>query len=149
LERTTAQAQLDLASRKEADLAELQTAHETATGQIAALLLETEAASAAYRANLEADALTWDERRQAALAEAQGIRDAAQAEADGILEAAKHEGDRLLQEATKDAARERSRIEAEVALLTGRRQAVVDQLGELANLVGVSVEQYGDGEPAT
>ena len=38
-------------------------------------------------------------------------------------------------------------LEAEIALLIGRRKAIVAQLGELSALAGSSAVDYGDGEP--
>ena len=99
-----------------------------------------------YRTRLEADAKTWNERRAAALAEAEQIIASARAEAEGIASAAEHEGERIRAERTREAEVEVERLQAELKLLIGRRQSVVEQLGELANLVGVSVADYTDAE---
>ena len=37
--------------------------------------------------------------------------------------------------------------EAEIALLVGRRKAILAQLGELSALAGSSAVEHGDGEP--
>ncbi|HRA05181.1 MAG TPA: DivIVA domain-containing protein [Propionicimonas sp.] len=146
VERTVAEAKLQLATQKEADLAELRTAQVASAAQIEKLLVDTESASAAYRAKLAEDSRVWDDRRAAALADADQIIASARAEADGIVEAAKHDGERVREDAVRAAVEEKTRVEAEVQLLVGRRQAVVDQLGELANLVGVSVADYTEGD---
>jgi hypothetical protein len=101
-----------------------------------------------YAARLDADALTWDQRRQAAHAEAAQIVAAAHAEAVRIRAAAETAATAERAEALRETQLEVARLEAEIAQLIGRRKAIVAQLGELSALAGSSAADYGDGDPA-
>jgi F0F1-type ATP synthase membrane subunit b/b' len=102
---------------------------------------------AEHAARLDADALTWEQRREAARAEAAEIVAAARVEATTILKEADDRARALRAAILEGSEKQKAELEAEIALLVQRRKAVVAQLGELSALAGSSAVDYGDGEP--
>lgn len=143
-ERHYAEQQVALTQQKEADLASLKLAHEDAAGKLAALVEDARTQAAGFQAKIESDAQTWDQRREAVLAEAERIRQAAEAEASSIRSAARKEAKTVHAEAIRVAEAKKAKLESRVDLLTGRHKAILSQLNELSALAGKSVVEYGD-----
>lgn len=149
VEREIAETRLSTITEKESALAEVKATHEAATKELNELLGATAKQGEEYAAKLDADALTWDQRRQAAHEEANGILGAARTQAADLVATAKHEADTLHEEAVSASEATKARLEADIDHLVGRRKAIVAQLGELSALAGSSAADYGDGEPVT
>lgn len=143
-ERHYAEQQVALAQQKEADLASLKLAHEDAAGKLTALVEGARTQSAGFQAKIESDAQTWDQRREAVLAEAERIRQAAEAEAGSILASARKEAKTVHADAIRIAEEKKTKLESRIELLSGRHKAILSQLNELSALAGKSVVEYGD-----
>jgi DivIVA domain-containing protein len=143
-ERHYAEQQVALAQQKEADLAALSLAQEEAASKLAALIEDARGQAEGFQAKIESDADTWDQRREAVLAEAERIRQAAEAEAESILTSARKEAKTVHADAIRIAEAKKAKLESRVDLLSGRHKAILDQLNELSALAGKSVVEYGD-----
>lgn len=146
-EREAAEHRLSLVTEKEAALADVNAAHEATSAEIEDLLEKVRQDAAGHAARFEADSLTWEQRREAARAAAAEILAAGRAQAAGVLQEADDRARALRAATLREAEEQKARLEAEIALLIGRRKAIVAQLGELSALAGTSAADYGDGDP--
>lgn len=146
-EREATEHRLSVVTEKEAALADVKAAHEATAAELEDLLDHTRQRMAEHAARLDADTLTWEQRREAARAEAAEIVAAARVEATTILQEADDRARALRAATLEGSQKEKAELEAEIALLIQRRKAVVAQLGELSALAGSSAVDYGDGEP--
>ncbi len=148
-ERVSAEQAAELARVREATLAEIAVVRQTAVDQVNGLVEAARASAEEQRARLEADLLTADQRREAARAEAAGITGAAAEQARQTVEAARHEAARITAEANQAAEERTSRLDAEIAALSERKQAIVGQLEELSSLAAESTRQAAGAAPET
>lgn len=146
-EREATEHRLSVITEKDAALADVKAAHETASAELEDVVVQTRQRMADHAARLEADSVTWEQRREAARAEAAEIVAAARAEAAMHLQEVHDRARELRAALLSGAEQEKAALEAEIALLVGRRKAIVAQLGELSALAGSSAVDYGDGEP--
>ena len=146
-EREAVEHRLGVVAEKESALADVKAAHEATTAELEELVTHAQQRMAEHAAKLEADSLTWEERRQAARAEAAEIVASAHVEAAAILKEADDRAKALRASMLQGSEQQKAGIEAENALLIGRRKAIVAQLGELSALAGSSAADYGDGVP--
>ncbi|MBU3977448.1 DivIVA domain-containing protein [Propionicimonas sp.] len=143
-DRHYAEQQVALAQQKEADLASLKLAQEEAAGKLESLVEGARERAEGFQAKIESDSQTWDQRREAVIAEAERIRQAAEAEADSIMVAARKEAKTVHSAAIRVAEDKKAKLESSVDLLAGRHKAILAQLNELSALAGKSVVEYGD-----
>ena len=146
-EREATEHRLSVVTEKEAALADVKAAHEATAAELEDLLDHARQRMIDHAARLDADALTWEQRREAAREEAAEIVAAARAEAATILQEADDKARALRAATLEGTEKQKSELEAEIALLIGRRKAIVAQLGELSTLAGSTAVDYGDGEP--
>jgi DivIVA domain-containing protein len=146
-ERGATEQRLSLVTEKEAALADVKAAHEATAAELEDLVEHARQRLAEHAARLDADSLTWEQRREAARTEAAEIVTAARTESAAIMQEADNRARALRAAILNGAEEHKARLEAEVALLTGRRKAIVAQLGELSALADTSAAEYGDGEP--
>lgn len=146
-EREATEHRLSVVTEKEAALADVKAAHEATAAELEDLLDHARQRMTEHAAGLDADALTWEQRREAARAEAAEIVAAARAEAAAVLQEADHRARALRAAILEGSQKQKAELESEIALLIGRRKAIVAQLGELSALAGSSAVDYGDGEP--
>ncbi len=146
-EREATEHRLSVVTEKEAALADVKAAHEATAAELEDLVDHARRRMDEHAARLDADALTWEQRREAARAEAAEIVAAAQSEAAAIVQEAEDRGRAQRAAMLEGAEKQKSDLEAEIALLIGRRKAIVAQLGELSALAGSTAVDYGDGEP--
>lgn len=143
-ERHYAEQQVALAEQRQADLASLQLAQEEAATKLDELVAAARQQAESFQIKVEADSQTWDQRREAVIAEAEQTRLAAEAQAEAILAAARAEAASLQAEAVRLAEDKKAKIETSVELLSGRQKAILAQLNELSALAGMSVIQFGE-----
>jgi DivIVA domain-containing protein len=143
-ERHYAEQQVALAQQKEADLASLKLAQDESASALEALVESARAQAAEFQTKIESDSQTWDQRREAVLAEAERTRQAAEAEAASIVSAARAQAKNLHSKAIKVAEEKKAKLESAVDLLSGRQKAILDQLNELYSLAGKSVMEFGE-----
>jgi len=146
-EREATEHRLSVVTEKEAALADVKAAHEATSAELEDLIDHARKRMAEHAARVDADALTWEQRREAARAEAAEIVAAARVEATTILQEADDRARALRAAILEGSQKEKAELEAEIALLIQRRKAVVAQLGELSALAGSGAVDYGDGEP--
>jgi hypothetical protein len=146
-EREATEHRLSVVTEKEAALADVKAAHEASSAELQDLVEHAGQRMAEHAARLDADSLTWEQRREAARAEAAEIVGAARKESAAILQEADDRARVLRAAILQGTEQQRAGLEAEIAILIGRRKAIVAQLGELSALAGTSASEYGDGEP--
>lgn len=147
-ERHYAEHQATLAQQKEADLIALRAAQDEAAAALDSLVETARAKAGTFQAKIESDAQTWDQRREAVIAEAESLRQTAESEAEGIVATARAEAKNVHAEAIRIAQDKKAKLESRVDLLTGRHKAILSQLNELSALAGKSVVEYGDSDDA-
>ncbi len=145
IERETAEQQLSLATQRQADLAELAAARDAAAADLDRLLNTAAQQASDYAARLEQDSLTWDQRRQAAQADAAQIRRAAEAEATTIVTTARDQAEQIRADALRQAEADQAKLEADVELLQERHRAIIAQLGELSALAASAGDPEKEG----
>ena len=131
-ETRAAEQSAELARARAEALAETAAARDRARSEIDTMVAVAQQQAGEYRARMDADAVTADQRREAARAEAAGIVGAGQQEAERVIEAARHEAARIIFEANEAASGQVETLQREIKTLTMRRQAVVDQLEALS-----------------
>lgn len=147
-DREAAEHRLGVVTEKEAAIADVKAAHEASTAELEDLLAKSRSRVEEHAARLAADSLTWEERREAARAEAAEIVVAARTAAAGILTEAEDRGQEHRAAMLRLGEEQKAALEADVELLTARRKAVVAQLGDLSTLAGTTAADYGDGDPS-
>jgi DivIVA domain-containing protein len=147
-EREATEHRLSVVTEKAAALADVKAAHEATAAELEDLVDHARQRMAEHAARLDADALTWEQRREAARAEADEIVAAARVEAATILKEVDNRARALRAASLEGAEKQKSDLEAEITLLSGRRKAIVAQLGDLSALAGSTAVDYGDGEPS-
>lgn len=143
-ERLAAVQITEAAQGKEQSLAAVAQARSEAADAIEAMVASARQQAEEYRQRLEADALTWDQRRQAALAEAAEITLGAQNEARAVVEAAQNTAAKLLSEAHRESELRKVQLSQDIDRLTVRKQAIVAQLESLSSLATESVKDFPD-----
>ncbi len=146
-EREATEHRLSVVTEKEAALADVKAAHEASSAELEDVVDHARQRMTEHAARLDADAITWEERREAARAEAAEIVAAARAAEAAIMREADDRARALRAAILEGTEKQKADLEAEIALLIGRRKAIVAQLGELSALAGASAVDYGDGEP--
>ncbi|MGV8909581.1 MAG: DivIVA domain-containing protein [Propionicimonas sp.] len=144
-EREATEHQLSVVTEREAALADVKAAHVATAAELEHLVAQAQLRMAEHAARLEADSLTWEQRREAARAEAAEIVASARTEAAGILQEADDRAKAQRAAMLLGTEQQKAGLDAEIALLIGRRKAIVAQLGELSALAGSSAADYGDG----
>ncbi len=145
-QRTVAEQQAELLRNKEAQLVALKQAQDQAASTLNTLLEESKRRADEYRTKIEADSETWDQRLAAVQAEADGIRQSAVTQAEAILANARTEAEGIHAEGLRAAEERKSKLEANLELLTKRHKAILAQLNELSSLAGRSVAEYQDDD---
>lgn len=146
-EREATEHRLSVVTEKEAALADVKAAHEATSAELEDLVAHARQRMADHAARLEADSVTWEQRREAGRAEAAEIVAAGRAEAAANLQEADDRARALRAQILSGSEQQKAALEAEIALLIGRRKAIVAQLGDLSALAGTTAADYGDGEP--
>lgn len=143
-ERLAAVQITEAAKAKEESLAAVAQARREAAETIETMVASARQLADDYKERLEADALTWDQRRQAALAEAAEITLGAQNEARAVVEAAQNAAATLLSDAHRESELRKVQLGQDIDRLTVRKQAIVAQLESLSSLATESVKDFPD-----
>lgn len=146
-EREATEQRLTVVTDREAALAEVKAAHEASSAALEDVVAQARQGMADHAARLEVDSVTWEQRREAGRAEAAEIVTAARAEAAATLQEAEDQAKAMHVAILNSSEQQKAAQEAEIALLVGRRKAILAQLGELSALAGSSAVEHGDGEP--
>lgn len=143
-ERLAAVQITEAATSKAEELAAVAQARRDATEAIEALIEGARQQSEEYRARLEADAVTWEQRRQAALTEAAEITLGAQQESRALVEAARNTASSIVTQAHQESESRRVQLSQDIDRLTVRKQAIIGQLESLSSLATESVKDFPD-----
>lgn len=146
-EREASEHRLSVVTEKEAALADVKAAHEASAAELEDLIEHARQRMADHAARLDADSVTWDQRREAARAEAAEIVASTRKQSAAVLQEADDRARALRAAILQGTEQQKAGLEAEIAVLIGRRKAIVAQLAELSALAGASATDYGDGEP--
>ena len=134
--RALAEADVEIAARREAAERADAERHEAARVQTARLVADAEAHAAEAEERV-VRALQHAERvRRDAAAQAQELLAQARATADRVITEARESADRAVTEALTEAERERSTAQRQVAALSRQRESVAAYLDELRSLLG-------------
>lgn len=148
VERETTEERAKLIAEREAKLAEIKANHQSAAAQLDELVSTARQHAEAYQAKIDADSITWSQRRDAALAESEEIVGSAKRKSTDIITSANNEAKVIHAKAVEAGEAKKAKLEAKLELLSGRHKAILAQLGELSALAGKSMVEYGDEKEA-